>query len=264
MLSIEKQLLFLLSRSTGMESQELIRIYEHRGYSAAYIRNGLSRLKKEGYAVSPSRSSYQITESGRAFIYSINQKPLLYSRTWDGNWHLVMLEIPESERKKRDQFRADILQTGFGLLYNSVYIAPWSYSQEITQLIEKYELHGRVTQFQGTIQGKSLTPNDAVSLWGLEQVAGIYQDKRSWFHQEFEPRMDAALRHSDQLLELFVCYLHLGEVISELYLADPMLPEELLPEGWEGRTILQTFLGHMDRLTRAIPENSLYAQFVRS
>lgn len=35
-----------------------------------------------------------------------------------------MLEVPEQERKKRDAFRTAILQLGYGLLYNSVYISP--------------------------------------------------------------------------------------------------------------------------------------------
>ncbi|MEW9699384.1 PaaX family transcriptional regulator C-terminal domain-containing protein [Paenibacillus sp. SI8] len=265
MLSIEKQLLFLLSRTDSMDAQELIRIYEKRSYSAPYIRNGLAKLKKEGFASTPSRSRYQITGEGRAFIQSINQKPQLYQETWDHTWHLVMLQIPESERKKRDQFRSDIVQAGFGLLYNSVYISPWVLRKEVAQLIEKHGLSGQATQFHGSMLDTSITDAEAASIWPLEQVAAIYREKWAWFTAEFEPAVQKALheQHAEPLT-LFTAYLHLGEVISELYLADPMLPGELLPQNWEGRTILHKLQEHLQALAQAIPTDSVYAAFIQS
>ena len=62
MLSIEKQILYLLTRVSVIEVQELVRIYEGRGYSSQYIRNVLSQLKKDGYVESPFRSTYKIKE----------------------------------------------------------------------------------------------------------------------------------------------------------------------------------------------------------
>lgn len=262
MLSIEKQLLYLLSRTPSMDAQELIRIYEKRNYSAPYIRNGLSRLKKEGYAVTPSRSSYQITDAGRSMIRSINQKPRMYEYQWDHSWQLVMLEIPEAERKKRDQFRADITQVGFGLLYNSVYISPWNYVSEVRQLIEKHQLDERVTLFQGTITHHPITPEQARTIWQLPQVETKYMEQWQWFTGQFQPQMKKALHSHAEPLELFTLYLHLGEIMSELYLIDPMLPEELLPSGWEGKRMLQTFQRHLDALVQAIPSDCMYAAFL--
>ncbi|MFD0695128.1 PaaX family transcriptional regulator C-terminal domain-containing protein [Paenibacillus sp. GCM10027628] len=264
MLSIEKQLLFLLSRTDSMDAQELIRIYEKRNYSAPYIRNSLAKLKKEGFAVTPSRSRYQITDEGRSFIQSINHKPELYQETWDHKWHLVMLQIPESERKKRDQFRSEMAQIGFGLLYNSVYISPWIFRHEVGQLIDKHGLSGQVTQFHGAMLDTSIAPSDAASIWSLDQVAGTYRDKLHWFTTEFEPNMQKTLHHHAEPLTLFTAYLHLGEVISELYLADPMLPKELLPPDWECRSILRKLQNYLQALIQAIPADSLYAAFLRS
>ncbi|WP_052947696.1 hypothetical protein [Aneurinibacillus tyrosinisolvens] len=47
MLSIEKQILYILTRIARLEVQELVKIYEGRGYSPQYIRNTLSQLKRE-------------------------------------------------------------------------------------------------------------------------------------------------------------------------------------------------------------------------
>jgi phenylacetic acid degradation operon negative regulatory protein len=264
LLSIEKQILFLLSRTQGMDAQEVIRIYERRGYSPQYIRNAFSHLKKEGYIVSPSRSFYGITEPGRQFIYSINQKPLLYDHVWDHNWYLVMVEIPESERRKRDQFRNDILQVGFGLLYHSVYMAPWDYSEEVAQLIQKHGINGNVTVFKGTIHNREITPEHAAVIWQLDALEQKYQEQSEWFIHEFKPRLQKLLETEikPDPLDLFLLYLNLGEVVSELYLVDPMLPQELLPTDWNGKRILQELRHEAQRLVNLIPADSIYARFL--
>lgn len=264
MLSIEKQVLFLLSRTKRMDTQDLIRIYEKRNYSPQSIRNTLSHLKKEGYVLSPSRSSYEITESGRSFIKSINQKPLLYGHVWDHRWHLVMVGIPETERRKRDQFRTDILQVGFGLLYNSVYIAPWDYSEEVSQLIHKHGIGGKATMFEGSIQNREISPEEAVAIWQLDAVDQKYRKQWDWFVREFQPQMRHVLESGSSAdpLDTFLLYLTIGEVVSDLYLTDPMLPPELLPDSWKGKHILQELQQQAQSIVQAIPAGSFYAQFV--
>ncbi|KIL36421.1 PaaX family transcriptional regulator [Gordoniibacillus kamchatkensis] len=303
MLSVEKQMLFLLSRADDLETQDLIRIYENRGYSAPYIRNALSRLKKDGYADSPTRSMYRITDAGRKFIRSINFKPQLYGHAWDRTWHLVLSEFPETERRRRDQFRADLLQTGFGLLYDGVYISPWPYREETDELIRKHAVERYVTCISGTMTGRAITADEAADIWSLGAVAEAYERKREWFAGEFKPQAERLLMTdgsgrkgkagvggavggnvergkavagragtgadlaetpgtADEM-QLFLLYLQLGEAISELYLTDPMLPEELLRSDWVGRRTLEELNGYMDRIVAAIPRDSAYSRFIR-
>lgn len=261
MLSIEKQMLSLLSRTNHMEIQELIRIYEKRGYSATYIRNALSRLKKEGYVVSPSRSLYEATESGRSFIRSINRKPQRYDEKWDGQWHIVMLEVPEEERRKRDQFRSLMLELGFGLLYHSVYISPWDTLEDVLECVRALGLEGNCTYVQGEIRHGVILPEKARNVWQLEKVGALYQEKRGWFEAEFLQAMRSVFESGKDALELFLLYLELGEAISDLYLADPMLPEELLPSDWTAPGLLEDMFGTYRTIEQAIPADSAYARF---
>lgn len=264
LLSIEKQMLFLLSRADKMDTQELVALYEKQGYSSASIRNALSHLKKEGYVVSPARSQYEITSSGRSFIRSINLKPQLYGQAWDGSWQAVMVEIPESERKKRDRFRADILQVGFGLLHNGVYIAPWDYTAEIEHLVDKHDIGAYVTVFEGRITNRSIAPEEASAIWSLDAVQRHYEQQRAWFEEEFAPQAKQVFASGCDPMACFLLYLTLGQAISELYLLDPMLPEALLPAGWIGQKTLQFLLDEMSRIASAIPAESRYADFVAS
>lgn len=260
MLSVEKTMLFLLSRVDRMSAQQFVEIYEQRGYTSTYIRNSLSRLKKEGYLASPARSLYQITTAGRAYIKSINSKPARYQQKWDHTWEVVMLEVPERERKKRDAFRAAILQLGFGLLYNSVYISPWNYRQEVTAYIQSLGLTGNVSILRGAFAEGAITPAKAWTVWQLDKVDALYQDKWSWSQTEFAPLVDEAIR-GGQALQLFLLYLQAGEVLSGLYMADPSLPDELLPPDWSGTAVLAALQAQWRRLAEAIPRDSFYAQF---
>ncbi|AJY74356.1 PaaX family transcriptional regulator C-terminal domain-containing protein [Paenibacillus beijingensis] len=267
MLSIDKQILFLLSRADRMETQQIISIYERRNYTAPYIRNALSRLKKEGYADSPSRSAYLITEAGRRFIRSINLKPQRYREAWDGTWELVMAEIPEALRKQRDRFRADLLQIGFGLLYSSVYLSPWPYREEVRECIRRHGLESFVTVFSGRMPEKDLGPQEAADIWRLDKLESNYRGKMIWYETDFQPRLEKALAaapNESDPLGLFTLYLELGEAISELNLEDPMLPAALLPADWAGRRVQDEFTLCLQRIADTIPSASPYASFFKS
>lgn len=268
MLSVEKQMLFLLSKTDQMQTQELIRIYEQRGYSAPYIRNGLSRLKKDRYVETPSRSTYIITESGRAFIRSINRKPELSNQRWDGRWHFILLSFPESERGRRDGLRTDLLQTGFGMLYNGVYVSPWPYREELAELLDKHDAGEYVTVVTGAVEHGDITAEKAWTIWPLEETAQCYVRKRAWYVEQYVPlfnealaRLHEAVRTDNAGLELFLLYLQLGEQINELFLLDPMLPPALLPAEWIGRETLKLLTDGLIRVRESIPSGSEYAKF---
>ncbi|MDP4095593.1 PaaX family transcriptional regulator [Paenibacillus sp. P96] len=233
MLSVEKQMLFLMSRTEKMNIQDLLRIYEKRGYAPTYIRSSLSRLKKGGYVISPSRSMYRITDIGRSFVTSINGKPQRVREAWDGRWHIVMAGVPEEQRRKRDALRVGLLQFGFGMLYNGVYVNPWNNAQEVGSLVDSLELSGCVTCVSGSMEIGSITSQHAEKIWQLDKVAALYHDKWQWYKSEFEPLLRRADVQEDAALELFLLYLSIGESISDLFLLDPMLPAELLSPEWE-------------------------------
>ncbi|MNI83405.1 hypothetical protein D3C73_1402040 [compost metagenome] len=88
----------------------------------------------------------------------------------------------------------------------------------------------------------------------------MYQEKRDWAQQEFIPQVDEALRHGE-VLPQFLLYLQAGEVMSGLFMADPSLPEELLPADWSGKAVLDELTAQYRRLAEAIPRDSFYAQF---
>lgn len=262
MLSIEKQILFLLSHVRQIETQELLSIYEARGYSGQHIRNTLSRMKKAGHLVSPSRSAYSITDSGTRCLHSINHKGIAARPEWDKLWYTVMLEIPETDRKKRDEFRTELLQLGFGALYNSVYISPWDYSQEVLQLAEEYRLLPNLSILRGVFLTNSITPAKAAEVWRLDKLRQFYHKKEAWFQNEFLPSL-AKIEQTASTLDIFVHYLHLGEELSDLFIADPVLPEALLPPDWPGEAIRTKLYKTLEALSSRLPTDSRYSLLIK-
>lgn len=262
MISFEKQLLFLLSHVPQLETSDLLSIYQARKYSPQYIRNTLSQMKKAGYITSPTRSSYSITDAGLSCLNAINRKPVKHHSEWDNTWQIVMLEIPETNRKIRNQFRSDLIRLGFGMLYNSVYVSPWDYAQEVNELAATYQIHDNITIIKGCFLTNPITPEKAEKIWQLDKIARLYTEKIRWFKKEFIPSA-SALPDSASPLDSFIHFLYLGEQLSDLFITDPILPQVLLPEDWPGDSVREEMLQMLHHLSSKIPSHSYYSQFVR-
>ena len=262
LLSLEKQMLFLISSTEGIDVKRLVEIYEARGISHQVVRNALTRLKKDGYVQLPMRSKYTITKQGLDFVTTINQKSLLLDKRWDGQWLTVMFEIPESERKKRDSFRNDLLQFGFGGLYKSVYVTPWDFAEQALRFAEYYGLTNLVTLWRGTFVHCPPSQLQSRQLWPLDALNDVYRTKLEWFRSKFVPMTVHLFEVPVDDLTLFVRFLELGELLADLSLNDPMLPEELLEENWLGRSCFREMQQYLRQLADAIPAHSPYRAFV--
>lgn len=263
LLSLEKQVLFLVSSAEGVDVKRLVEVYEARGVAHQLVRNSLTRLKKDGYIRSMERSQYAITNQGADFIATINRKPQLFGQVWDGSWHTVMFEVPEAERKMRDAFRNDLLQLGFGSLFKSVYVSPWDYAAEARRFAEHHGIKDCVRISRGTFVHNGPDAETVKELWPLEQLNRTYKEKLEWLQSRFRLSLAAAReRDEDGGLALFVHFLELGEWMAEQGLTDPMLPEELLPSDWVGRVCFGEMQRTLREIAIAIPADSAYRPFV--
>jgi phenylacetic acid degradation operon negative regulatory protein len=262
MLSIEKQILFLMTRKRELSVKDLVPIYTKRGYKEQSIRNVLSRLKKEEYIVAASRSVYSIVEKGRDFLASVNRKPWQYDMEWRRTWYFVQFEIPESHRAKRDQVRTHLLQLGFGQLYKGVYISPWDHRKQLASLIHANGVEKHVTISEASILFNDITKEHAAEIWNLDVVHRLYEEKLCWYQEYFVPALNKEMQEGSDPLELFVLFLHIGEIISEISLMDPMLPLMLLPVDWIGHRVFQELSRSFQSFTSLIPRESVYFDFL--
>ncbi|MWC28334.1 PaaX family transcriptional regulator C-terminal domain-containing protein [Paenibacillus sp. MMS18-CY102] len=97
------------------------------------------------------------------------------------------------------------------------------------------------------------------------RINEAYIANRQWFHETFIPAAEPLNLKSDE--ELFVHFLTLDEMITELSLIDPMLPKQLLPVDWEGEKVyaeLQQYLWRGSASTSRHPRITIVLSITNS
>lgn len=114
--------------------------YGDRYRADMYCRNKLSQLISTGLVKRTKKDdgtiSLQLTKKGEQSLHrctgGIRQKTV--RRRWDGKWRIVMFDIWESSRPKRDKFRRELKVFGFMQLQRSVWIYPYDCEEYVTLL----------------------------------------------------------------------------------------------------------------------------------
>ena len=72
--------------------------------------------------------------------YQINQLKIEPQKKWDHKWRLIIFDVPEKSRIKRDAFRGKLKELGFYKLQKSVWVMPYPCEKEIKLLREFFNL----------------------------------------------------------------------------------------------------------------------------
>ena len=78
---------------------------------------------------------FALTDEGLAIVKTINLKLKMAKRKkWDGKWRVIIFDIPEKLRGKRDLLRKELNNFGFMQLQRSVWAYPYKLPQEFVDL----------------------------------------------------------------------------------------------------------------------------------
>jgi len=67
---------------------------------------------------------YRLTEKGRLHALGGRDPEIQWSRRWDGQWRLVLFDVPMEQHVHRGRLRRYLRARGFGYLQGSVWITP--------------------------------------------------------------------------------------------------------------------------------------------
>lgn len=83
-----------------------------------------------------------LSEKGkdRALNYSFEEMFIQKPGMWDGKWRIILFDVPERLRKKRDAIRNKLKQLGFFEFQKSVFVYPYDCKDEIDFVIEFLEM----------------------------------------------------------------------------------------------------------------------------
>ncbi|MDN5934205.1 MAG: PaaX family transcriptional regulator [Pseudonocardia sp.] len=207
----------------------------------ATVRVVVTRLRMEGGRESRRdgrETTYLLTDvawtlldEGRSRIFDRATGP------WDGQWHMVIYSVPETERALREQLRKTLAWWGFGPLSASVWLSPHDRIAQVRASIAEHPTV-RLDAFHARSDGPGSDRDMADRSWDL---AGLDRDYAALL-AEYRPRLAryraGELRGQDALVER----MRLMHDYRLFPFRDPDLPPELLPAGWSGRAAHEVFL----------------------
>jgi len=106
------------------------------------FRNALQRLEKRRLIVGKKRKNkmaYVLSEKGKKFADNIKLKfEMAKARSWDGQWRVLIFDIPEKVRGRRDFLRKELQEFGFFQLQKSVWVYPYHLPKDFFDLWEGF------------------------------------------------------------------------------------------------------------------------------
>lgn len=234
---------------------ELLPVAEACGLSADQVRSCLRRMVAEGLFTREGGgrdARFVPTEAGRHAVDGFAERTrLAYAqdlagRGWDRRWHLVAFGIPEARRAARDALRDRLVALGGAAVHNGLYVSPHPWEEHVVALVAEHGLGEWVTlaSTDELAAGGEADPRAlARRWWPVDDLADRYRA----FVADYEhvPALLEGLRSRREHLD--DAAFHSGALrttidFQAVFNDDPLLPPELLPRPWPGRTARDLFL----------------------
>lgn len=125
------------------------RIYNKKKRKWAFA-NFVWHLKKNGYIKAKGlepREGIILTQKGMERVLKTALKKVKKKKRRDGNWLMLIFDIPEKKRKLRDLLRENLQILGFKLLQKSIWVCPYDILEQVQGIIQKYNLEKYVKIF---------------------------------------------------------------------------------------------------------------------
>ncbi|MEU1315822.1 PaaX family transcriptional regulator [Streptomyces tibetensis] len=242
----------VLGRDVCVYSGSVIDVFARAGIGEQATRSTLSRMagrdllrrQREG-----RRMYFGLTERSEAVLRDGEQRIWrtgAVNRRWDGTWTLLGFSLPESWQRQRHDLRSRLTWSGFGPLFNGLWIAPGEV--DVSALVAELGLSAHVKVFRahadtGTDIGRMIEET-----WELSDLAGRYAGfVRRWQSWEDDlPDADDAL----------VLRLRLQTEWLQIVRRDPRLPVGHLPDDWPAEQAEKTFRTVHERLSPLVRDAS--------
>lgn len=199
-----------------------------------------AKYKKHNFYVLVSRllKANQISKTvrcGEVYLTLTNHKGILVERfpliklrdKWDGKFRVVIFDIEEVNKRRRDFLRNKLKELGFGMWQRSVWVSPLPIEKEFKEFLKEQKLLTAVHILTIPKEDCGNLHMFADKIWKIEEVNKAYK--------EWIKALKEKIRNKGR------AYKQLKEQFWEILLKDPFLPRIFLPEDWAGEKALDLF-----------------------
>jgi len=185
----------------------------------------------------------QLTDLGRMASLGGRHPERQWQRSWDGQWRMLIFDLPANQKAIRARLLRWLWQNGFGYLQDSVWIHPDPLA----------ELADALKDFRDDVESCTLLEaHCCVGYSNAALVAG------AWRFKEINERHEAYLSQAEGLLRRLPSHRDCDLVRRRLreqrrgwanaMQFDPLLPQALLPRDYLGQRAWQTHRKLMTQL----------------
>lgn len=170
----------------------------------------------------------RLTEQGRRLALGGRDPVSRWSRPWDGQWRLILFDLPVARTDLRQKFWRVLRQHHFGCLQGSVWTSPDT-AVELRTVMDRTKVEAEAFLVMEGRPAAGESDREIVeAAWDFPSIDRRYKQYLSFLKKpppldgrlpEWARRENAAWRAAMQL--------------------DPLLPRELLPNGYSGMEALR-------------------------
>ncbi|MFI1952324.1 PaaX family transcriptional regulator C-terminal domain-containing protein [Streptomyces xinghaiensis] len=234
----------VLGRDVCVYSGSVIDVFARAGVSEQATRSTLTRMvnrdllrrQREGRRMyfGLTEHSATVLRDGERRIWQTGA----VNRQWDGTWTLLGFSLPDSWQRQRHDLRSKLTWSGFGPLFNGLWIAPGEV--DVSDLVDELGLTAHVKVFRAHADPRTDVGAMIEETWELSGLAARYEAfARRW--EKWEAEVPGA---DDALALRLVLQTEWLRIIRR----DPRLPVVHLPDDWPADAAEKTFRTVFDRL----------------
>jgi len=227
-----------------IEIAHLIRLMGRHEFTPGAVRAAVMRVAQQGWIETRrkgDKSYYALTERGRQRMEEAAERIYKYKREqWDGQWRMLVYNVPESKRELRSQLRQELKWLGWGALSNSLWITPNKILDITQEHLRSYRINRYVEIFEAKHMAFSSEQELVKQCWDWPEIEARYED----FLSLYKPRLEEALKTPVSPEVAFVEATELVHQYRKFLFIDPRLPVELVPAQFRGEEVSKLFLDY--------------------
>ena len=216
--------------------------------SVRNIRADLNNFCKRGFIskIKKKRQVFYYLKKSPFGLFGKESRHLkedMHKKKWNGYWWILIYDIPEKIRLKRNNLRIFLKELGFGKLQESSWISPYDFSGQIHKFCYSLKILKYICLYEAKFfSGKSI-PKLAEEVWGLNNMDSQYQ----YLINRCEKEIEILATQEVDLKDYMGNYVDLYKEYKETIEKDPFLPKKFLKK-WKREKSLATF----NKLSRLI------------
>ena len=170
----------------------------------------------------------RLTEKGLAAGRAGSDPEQRWHRSWDGQWRVILFDLPEGQRELRRKLRNQLQASGFGCMQRSAWISPDPLDDRVMELRSLAVNAANLVLLNATPCGGESSDDLVRATWDFVRI------NEAW--KNLDAHLDAAPNDPEAFSQETIVRWVTKErnLLLRCFRIDPFLPKELLPAKYMG------------------------------